>query len=47
VESLQVGAVSSSVTAAPGREICGVVGIINLPLTQYLIVITEKQEMGT
>lgn len=43
--TLEVGPTSSN-PAGPGREICGVFGIINLPLTPYLIVITEKTEIG-
>ena len=30
----------------PGTRICGIFGIISLPLTPYLITITQKTEVG-
>jgi len=43
--TLEVG-VGPATVASPGRQICGIIGIINLPLSQYLILITEKTEIG-
>jgi len=49
--AISINTSTNEVSAVPspghdGRRICGVMGTIQLPLTSYLIVITEKEEVG-
>eukprot|EP00116_Pleurobrachia_bachei_P004663 sb/3464925/ len=44
-DTLEVSA-STAQPSGDGRSIAGIVGIINLPLSQYLIIMSEKTEVG-